>query len=834
MRKGIRKCLCVVMAAAVLFGGVWVPMSAEAQEREISPQSGEQGVTVTTREEFMTALQEHRSPIIVNNFIGIGKEAEASGRMLPVKIPANTVIRGTSSTSELCSRSPIQLEGDGVCFQNIKLTLESSDALGSVPHREIFLAGHSLTLDNVSTYLEGGSGGMGGTEEELLPTIYAGGYTGTAVGENAALTVRNSNDKTVFQAIYMGHEAGSDKNVPYKKKAVLNLDAKATVRENVDTSHNSQAEVNISGTNTSQYAKTKEFRGNSETTLTLSSVTMDQAVLNQIGNLVLKDEAHMILKSDYLQNVMLQSGACLDFNGVMNPVIEGSFAGVSSSGEKRGILVLNQEGLLMIAGKVTGTTQFQTKSRLFPTTPLKKEYILASGSTSASCFVLASKFIGEGYALNFGNGVWTVGEKEEAFREVGSIKIHSAPSSVDLKKILVKDIGEIPDEEIYFEVIWYDTEGNPFSHHEVIDENYLFFEADCVLRIRTDYWNSDSEAILNKEDWGQAVTLTTDEKEEHEGKYYLQAFDGTNGTNKAVPGDYTFLFFGTPFYSEDLVTVADVKDLKDMVMEERNVTFYSQDTEEPSKPEHNHTYQSVVKRQPTCAETGIRMYTCSCGDTYTKEIPVLSHKYVRKCIPATPTKSGKVQNVCSVCSRTTEVSAIASPKKITLSKTDYSYDGKVKTPSVTVTNSKGAKLKAGTDYQVSYPKGRKNPGVYTVTVKFRGNYSGTMKKTFTVRPKKTALKTIAARSKGMQVTWKKQTTQMDGYQIQYSTKGNFKGATTKMTTAKRSASIKKISKLKGKQKYYVRIRTYKTVKVNGKSKKLYSDWSSKKTVRTKK
>lgn len=75
---------------------------------------------------------------------------------------------------------------------------------------------------------------------------------------------------------------------------------------------------------------------------------------------------------------------------------------------------------------------------------------------------------------------------------------------------------------------------------------------------------------------------------------------------------------------------------------------------------------------------------------------------------------------------------------------------------------------------------------------------------------------------------------MDGYQIQYSTKGSFKGKTTGLTTAKKSAASKKISKLKGKKKYYVRIRTYKTVKVNGKKVKLYSDWSAKKSVKTKK
>lgn len=45
---------------------------------------------------------------------------------------------------------------------------------------------------------------------------------------------------------------------------------------------------------------------------------------------------------------------------------------------------------------------------------------------------------------------------------------------------------------------------------------------------------------------------------------------------------------------------------------------------------------------------------------------------------------------------------------------------------------------------------------------------------------------------------------------------------------------KKISKLKAKKTYYVRIRTYKTVKVDGKSTRIYSDWSKVKKVTTKK
>ena len=174
MRKKMKKWMSALIAAAVMLGGIQMPVAVKAQE---SGQTSRSGVTVSTPEQFMAALQQKNSPITVNGLITIGKEADANGRMRPVKIPGGTVIKGSGTGSDLNARCPIQIDGDNVQFQNIKLTFESSTALGSVPHREIYLAGHSLTLDNVNTYLEGSDGslgGFGGFEAELLPSVYAG------------------------------------------------------------------------------------------------------------------------------------------------------------------------------------------------------------------------------------------------------------------------------------------------------------------------------------------------------------------------------------------------------------------------------------------------------------------------------------------------------------------------------------------------------------------------------------------------------------------------------------------------------------------------------------
>mgnify|MGYP002556367949 FL=1 len=151
---------------------------------------------------------------------------------------------------------------------------------------------------------------------------------------------------------------------------------------------------------------------------------------------------------------------------------------------------------------------------------------------------------------------------------------------------------------------------------------------------------------------------------------------------------------------------------------------------------------------------------------------------------------------------------------------------------MTVKNSKGKALKS-TDYKIYYPKGMKNVGKYTVKVTLKGNYSGSKSMTYNINPKGTSVSKVTAAKKGFKVTWKKQATQTTGYQVQYSTSSKLKKAKT-VTISKNKTTSKSVGKLSAKKKYYVRVRTYKTVKVNGKNVKLYSGWSKAKSVTTKK
>ena len=196
---------------------------------------------------------------------------------------------------------------------------------------------------------------------------------------------------------------------------------------------------------------------------------------------------------------------------------------------------------------------------------------------------------------------------------------------------------------------------------------------------------------------------------------------------------------------------------------------------------------------------------------------------------ATASKDGKIAKICDTCKKTISTTTIYKASNLKLSTANYTYNGKVKTPAVTVKNSKGKTLKKNTDYTVSYSKGRKNVGKYAVTVKFKGNYSGTKTLYFTINPKGTKLSSVkSSKTKTATVKWKAQKTQTSGYQIRYSTKSNFKSSKI-LTVSKNSTVSKTIAKLTKKKTYYFSVRTYKTV---GKT-KFCSSWSGSKKVKIK-
>lgn len=161
---------------------------------------------------------------------------------------------------------------------------------------------------------------------------------------------------------------------------------------------------------------------------------------------------------------------------------------------------------------------------------------------------------------------------------------------------------------------------------------------------------------------------------------------------------------------------------------------------------------------------------------------------------------------------------------VKLNRTSYTYTGKSIRPSVTVTVN-GKKIGASA-YKLYY-KNNKNSGIGTVQVRGIGKYSRINKTlTFKILPPKTLLTGLKKANRSFTASWKKNI-QATGYQIQYAADSRFIKERKTVTVGKQSAIRYKISGLKNKKTYYVRIRSYKRV---GK-KVLYSSWSTVKKIR---
>ena len=722
MGEGIRRKLCMLLAAAVLTLGLWTP---------IPVQSAQTGVTVTTPEAFMAALAQRKSPIIVDDLITIGNQADTDKRMIPVKIPGGTVIEGTSRGMLNC-RAPVQLEGDSVVFRNIEMVFESSNALGSVPHREIFLAGHSLTIDNVKTYLAGGDnsfGDLGGTEAELLPTVYAGGYTGTVNGKNASLTVVNSNDKTMFQGIYMGHGEGTDRKSPYQGSAQLKLDEKVIVRDSIDVSENSRAEIEITGAQSDTIAKAKTYLGNENTTLTLSQGILKDVSVERVGNLVIDNGGCLGTVTGALQNVVLKNGGGLDVTKASNAVIAGNFTGVSAPSEDQGFLILNKTGTLEIQGTVSGVTKFQTDYRLFPGVMyVGRQYIKADPAKAVrGNFVLTEKSLENGYRLNYREGAW-IPCWEEDYEEPSEEE--KPPVTPPEEKPEITPPVTPPEEE--------------------------------KPEIPPPVTPPEEE----KPEITPPVTPPEEEKPE-----ITPPVTPPEGEKPPV----------TPEEEPPSVTPP--------------VTLPEEEKPESTPPVHVHRYVPVFEKA-TLEKDGARMKKCSCG------------------------KISEQQSIYRI-------------QDVKLSSERMVYSGRSREPGLKVIDRAGRTVDRS-QYQVSYQNNVK-VGQGKVIVRFRGNYSGSLEKNFLIEPEQTSLTKLKAKSKGFTVRWRKQAVQTAGYEIQYSTSSRFTKKNTRTITVKnKKTTSKTISKQKPGKKYYVRIRTYQTAKVDGRTVRIYSKWSKAKSVKTKK
>ena len=200
---------------------------------------------------------------------------------------------------------------------------------------------------------------------------------------------------------------------------------------------------------------------------------------------------------------------------------------------------------------------------------------------------------------------------------------------------------------------------------------------------------------------------------------------------------------------------------------------------------------------------------------------------------ATTKATGSKAIRCANCNDAKPAVKIAKIRKTTASA--LIYNGKNRTNNVTVVDFNNKKLVKGKDFTVTYKNAKGNKivtpkavGKYNAVVIFKGDYSGMVTKKFNINPQGTTITKLTKNGKKQfTAKWKKKTVQVTGYQIRYSTQKNMKNAKM-VTVAKKGTTTRTIKQLKAKKKYWVQIRTYKTV--NGV--KYCSAWSAKKAVTT--
>lgn len=180
------------------------------------------------------------------------------------------------------------------------------------------------------------------------------------------------------------------------------------------------------------------------------------------------------------------------------------------------------------------------------------------------------------------------------------------------------------------------------------------------------------------------------------------------------------------------------------------------------------------------------------------------HKYDSTIEKASTSKDGKIIDKCSRCGDVKVAQIISHPTKVVLNNSNFVYDGKVKTPTVTVTSADG-KIVDSANYDISYANGRKDAGAYDVKVTFKGNYTGSLTTKFTIAKANQSLK-IKSPKKKMKV----------GAKAKIKIKANKgHGKVTYKVSNKKIAKIKKgklVALKKGKVKLTVTLKATKNYK----------------------
>ena len=224
-----------------------------------------------------------------------------------------------------------------------------------------------------------------------------------------------------------------------------------------------------------------------------------------------------------------------------------------------------------------------------------------------------------------------------------------------------------------------------------------------------------------------------------------------------------------------------------------------------------------ITKLPTCKEKGLKVYTCAaCGAKKKETLPKGGHNYEGLVTPATLTKNGKIEVYCWVCGHVKSSGVIYKASGISLSKTSFVYNGKVRRPKVVVKDSKGKEIPSG-NYTITYSnKNSKSTGIYKVTVSLSGMYNGKKVLKYRIVPAQVKnIKKTKVTSSAVSLSWSK-AAGAKYYAVQYSKDGKNWSFATKATTA----TAFTVKGLKAGTKYSFRVKALDSAKkLSGK----YSD-----------
>lgn len=221
-----------------------------------------------------------------------------------------------------------------------------------------------------------------------------------------------------------------------------------------------------------------------------------------------------------------------------------------------------------------------------------------------------------------------------------------------------------------------------------------------------------------------------------------------------------------------------------------------------------HVVATLPGEEATCQKPGktAGSYCERCNTIFEaqNEIQQLPHdlgeaQIVKK---ATTTEDGVYGYPCSLCGDTIDAQKIAKldEASIKLSTVKYYYNGKTRTPAVVILDTDGNPLEKGTDFDVIYDTGRKNPGKYNAQVTLKGNYEGEFNLGFTINPVKSAKVSYENKGDHILITWDK-VAGATGYTV-YIYKDSENGTTRKAIKTLTGTSYKLTKDYNGKALAY--------------------------------